>query len=400
MLNIVFYFQVHQPYRLGQFGIFDVGGVSDPFDEKLNRSIIRKVSANCYIPANELLLRISGEYGNSFKAAFSITGTTVEQLRLYCPEVLDQFRKLSGTKSVEFLGETYYHSLFSLSQRDEFLEQVRMHLRLLKDEFGIVPSVFRNTELIYEDRLSDFLSGFDNFRVILTEGTNTKGGRGSSLRVHRSGNGLHYLLLRNFPLSDDIAFRFSNREWQEYPLTVDKFLLWADRLYGSEKTGDDLWLNIYLDYETFGEHHHEKTGIFQFLQRLPECILKHNGFRLRWPSEAAEDTHSSVQILSVHSPLSWADSSKDLSAWLSNDLQLNCFETLTRLINRIKKDGDGKLIQIARKLSSSDHFYYMYTEGYESDLNVHRYFSHYSSPEDAYICYVYALASLEEKISL
>ncbi len=398
MLNIVFYFQIHQPYRLKQCGIFDIGNDSDPFDEKLNRAIIRQVSSNCYIPANELLLKISRKYGNLFKAAFSITGTTVEQLRLYCPEVLEKFRKLVDTGSFEFLGETYYHSLFSLFQGDEFLEQVRMHLMLLKDEFGIVPSVFRNTELIYEDRLSDFLSGFDNFKVILTEGTITKMGRGSSLRVHRSGNGIHYLLLRNIPLSDDIAFRFSNREWQYYPLTVDKFLSWADRLYRSEKTSDDLWLNIYLDYETFGEHHHERTGIFQFLQCLPEYILKHDNFKLRWPSDAAEDIPSFVQILSVPSPFSWADSRKDLSAWLSNDLQLNCFETLKDVLDRVKKDGDKKLIEIARKLSSSDHFYYMFTDGSESDSNVHRYFSHYNSPEDAYIFYVYALASLEEKI--
>jgi alpha-amylase len=274
-----------------------------------------------------------------------------------------------------------------------------MHLTLLKDEFGKVPSVFRNTELIYEDRLSDYLSGLDNFRAILAEGTTMNMDWGSSLRVHRSPNGLHYLLLRNFPLSDDIAFRFSNREWQDYPLTVDKFLGWVERLYGSEKTDDELWLNIYIDYETFGEHHHKSTGIFQFLQRLTECILKHNNFRLRWPSEAAEVTQSSVKVLSVHSPLSWADSRKDISAWLSNDLQLNCFETLTRVLDRIKKNGDEKLIQIARRLSSSDHFYYMYAEGPESDLNVHRYFSHYRTPEDAYIRYLYALASLEEKIS-
>jgi len=230
----VFYFQVHQPFRLKKLSVFDVGKIDTPFDDDLNRSIIKKVAENCYIPANKLLLDLIKRHEGRFKVAFSITGTVVEQLKHDCPCAMDLFLELGNTGCVEFIGETYFHSLSALYDREEFVEQVEMHLALMQKVFGVKPAVFRNTELIYENSIADVLLNFRNFKIILTEGADRVLGTKSPLRPYTTYNGKHYLLLKHYSLSDDIAFRFSDRGWARYPLTADKFISYVESTFLQE----------------------------------------------------------------------------------------------------------------------------------------------------------------------
>lgn len=397
MLNIVFYFQVHQPYRLKHYNVLDIGTGSPMFDDKLNREVMLKVAEKCYLPTNKLLLDLIKEHEGRFKIAFSITGTAIEQFKMYSPETLDSFKALADTGCVEFLGETYYHSLAFLYDSNEFLDQVMMHRDLMKQEFGQDTVTFRNTELIYQDRLSDLIYEIPGFKTILTEGVDRVLQWRSPLYAYKNYSKSVNLLFKYYQLADDIAFRFSNRDWPEYPLTVEKFVSWIDKLTLNEHKGRNQFLNLFMDYETFGEHQWASTGIFDFMRHFPSAVLKTGHLGFAFPKQASELANYQQESISFPEPVSWADAERDLSAWLDNEMQHNAIETLYELFDRVKAKGDPELLRLARMLSTSDHFYYMCAK-YFQDGDVHKYFSPYDSPDQAYIYYINALAELEERL--
>ncbi|MFO7810733.1 MAG: glycoside hydrolase family 57 protein [Candidatus Delongbacteria bacterium] len=397
MINLVFYFQVHQPYRIKNFSVLDIGKGKDIFDEELNAAIIRKVADKCYLPTNKLMLELIEKFEGKFRIAYSITGVAIEQFKKYAPEVLYSFRDLAKTNCVEFLGETYYHSLAFLYDKDEFLDQVSMHRKTVEKEFGFSPITFRNTELIYQNFLSDLIWEEEGYKVILTEGVDRILDWRSPLYAYKDMNKKLYMLLKFYSLSDDIAFRFSNKGWVEYPLTVDKFVKWINDLHLIEHTGKNLFLNLFMDYETFGEHQWEETGIFEFMRRLPERTLRSKQIEFSWPSDVIQKTNYQPESISFPEPVSWADMERDLSAWRENDMQHNALETLYDILPKIKAKNDPALLETARKLTTSDHFYYMSTK-YFQDGDVHKYFSPYGSPETGYRNFMNALTDLEEKL--
>ena len=397
MLNIVFYFQVHQPYRLKHVNVLDIGKGMDLFDEKLNSEVMRKVAEKCYLPTNKLLLELIQKHEGKFKIAFSISGIAIEQFKLYSPETLESFQKLAATGSVEILGETYYHSLTSLYDTNEFLEQVMMHKRLMQDEFGVQTTTFRNTELIYQDAIGDLIYEIQGFNTILTEGVDRILNWRSPLYAYKNYSKNLNILLKYYQLSDDIAFRFSNSDWPEYPLTVDKFINWIDHLTLSEQQGRNLFLNLFMDYETFGEHQWAETGIFEFMRHFPKQVLQKPHLGFANPKDVAKLANYQQESISFPEAVSWADEQRDISAWVDNDMQKNAINTYFELLKKVKATQDEELIKIARMLSTSDHFYYMCTK-YFQDGDVHKYFSPYDSPDQAYIYYINALADLEERI--
>ncbi|MBU4486071.1 MAG: glycoside hydrolase family 57 protein [Candidatus Delongbacteria bacterium] len=397
MINLVFYFQVHQPYRIRNFSVLDIGKGKDYFDDELNGEIMRKVAKKCYLPTNKLLLDLIDKYEGKFRIAYSITGTAIEQFKKYAPEVLYSFRDLAKTNCVEFLGETYYHSLAFLYDKNEFLEQTRMHKETIQKEFGFSPITFRNTELIYQDSLSDYIWEEEGYKVILTEGVDRILQWRSPLYAYKNWNKNLYMLLKFYSLSDDIAFRFSNKGWVEYPLTVDKFVKWILDLNLIEKGNKNLFLNLFMDYETFGEHQWEDTGIFEFMKHLPAKAFKSKQIEFSWPSDVLEKTNYQPESISFPEPVSWADMERDLSAWRENDMQHNALETFYDILQKVKATGNPELLEMARKLSTSDHFYYMSTK-YFQDGDVHKYFSPYGSPETGYNNFMNAVTDLEERI--
>ncbi|NLO43864.1 MAG: alpha-amylase [Candidatus Cloacimonetes bacterium] len=397
MLSIIFYFQVHQPYRLTHYNVLDIGKDTELFDEQLNREVMQEVAQKCYLPTNKLLLDLIKRFDGKFKVAFSITGTAIEQFKAYSPETLESFQALVETGHVELLGETYFHSLTSLYDSNEFLDQIAMHRELMQNEFGYYTTTFRNTELIYQDRISDLVYEYEGFKTMVTEGVDRILKWRSPLYAYKNYNKRINLLLKYYKLSDDIAFRFSNREWPEYPLTVDKFVSWVDKLTLSEKQERNQFLNLFMDYETFGEHQWAESGIFDFLEKLPEAILKHDHLGFIHPKDAAKLSNYQQEAISFPEPVSWADEQRDTTAWLGNDMQLNAQETLAEILYKVKAKGDEQLLRTLRIMTTSDHFYYMCTK-YFQDGDVHKYFSPYDSPDQAYIYYINALAGLEERL--
>lgn len=397
MLNIVFYFQVHQPYRLRHFNVMDIGKETEYFDNDLNRSVMHKVASKCYLPTNRLLLELIKQYKGQFRIAYSITGTAIEQFKIYAPEVLDSFRELIDTGCVELLGETYYHSLSSLYDTNEFLDQVIMHKELMQNEFKYSPVTFRNTELIYRDSIADIVYEIEGFKTILTEGVDRILDWRTPLYAYKNYSKTLNLLLKYYKLSDDIAFRFSNRDWPEYPLTVDKFIKWIDHLTLSEKDNKNLFLNLFMDYETFGEHQWAETGIFEFMKHFPKEIIKRKHLGFITPKETSEYANYQQESLSFPESVSWADEQRDLSAWLENDMQQNAVETLYELLQKVKHSGNEDLIRKIRLLTTSDHLYYMCTK-YFQDGDVHKYFSPYDSPDQAYIYFINVLADIENRL--
>lgn len=385
MAAVCFYFQVHQPYRLRHYTFFDIGADAFYEDEDANCDILLKVARKCYLPMNALLLSLIRRHEGRFKVSFSLSGTALDQFAAYAPELIQSYRELVATGCVELLSETYNHSLAFLYSPDEFREQVRLHDDRIEELFGVRPTVFRNTELIYNNALARAVEdmGYD---AILAEGADHVLGWRSPNYVYRpAGCDRLKLLLKNYRLSDDIAFRFSDRNWPEFPLTAEKFAHWA----GTAALSGDL-INLFMDYETFGEHQWEASGIFQFMEALPDRLLRLPGFRFVTPSEAAAE-HEPVAELDVHNFMSWADAERDLTAWLGNDMQHDAIETVYRLEERVKASGDDGLLRTWRRLQTSDHFYYMCTKWF-ADGDVHSYFNPYGSPYDAYINYMNVMA--------
>ena len=399
MLYINFYFQVHQPFRLNHFSALDIGKSRPYFDDKLNKFVMEKVADKCYIPTNKLLLDLIKRYKGQFKVSFAITGVAIEQFKMYRPDVLESFQALVETGCVELIGETYYHSLAFLYDTNEFLEQIEMHKDLMKKEFNYVPETFRNTELIYQDQLSTLIYEMEGFKTILTEGVDRILGWRSPLFAYKNFTSEITLLLKYYQLADDIAFRFSNREWPEFPLTVDKFVKWIEHFELDAKNAPqkNKFLNLFMDYETFGEHQWAETGIFDFMNHLPEKVLKNQNLGFITPKEAFKCTNYQQESISFPEPISWADAERDLSAWRENDMQYNALETIYELLEKVRIKGRQDLLPIIRYLTTSDHFYYMCTK-YFTDGDVHKYFSPYDSPEQAYIYFINVLADLEEKL--
>ncbi|MFH1637179.1 MAG: glycoside hydrolase family 57 protein [Candidatus Woesearchaeota archaeon] len=387
MANICFYFQVHQPYRVRKYSVFDIDNCHNYFDLEKNKEVLLKVAKKSYLPTNELMLSLINRHEGKFKIAYSISGVALEQFEEYCPEVIQSFKDLVNTGCVELLSETYYHSLAWLQSREEFKEQVLMHKKKLKELFNYTPQVFRNTELTYNNELALFVEKM-GYKGILAEGADHVLGWRSPNYVYNPVNSKGIsLLLKNYKLADDIAFRFSNKGWKEWPLTAEKYASWVNSAEG-------VTVNLFMDYETFGEHQWEDTGIFNFMDKLPEELIKRNiGFMT--PSETIK-RYKPIAELDIPHIVSWADLERDLSAWLGNRMQRFAFEKVYKLKQSILKSKDRELIGVWRKLQTSDHFYYMCTKWF-ADGDVHKYFNPYESPYDSFIYYMNALNDLENR---
>ena len=389
MKTVCFYFQVHQPWRLKTYRFFQMGNDHNYLDDFTNRAIMQKVARECYLPMNALLLNLINEHNGAVRCTFSITGSAVEQFKAYAPEVLESFKRLAETGCVEFLAETYSHSLSSLYSVEDFKQEVKLHTQMLKDEFGVKPTAFRNTELIYSDDIAKAVQGL-GFKTMLAEGARHILGWKSPNFVYTDGveNKLR-LLLRNYKLSDDIAFRFSNEGWPEWPLTADKFAQWV-----ASETGDVV--NLFMDYETFGEHQKASTGIFDFVKALPQALLN-AGVEFATVSEAAKKLQP-VAVLHCPYAMSWADEERDVTAWLGNDLQNEAFRKLYSLSPKVKKAKNKDFEFVWHFMQNSDHFYYMATKWF-SDGDVHSYFNPYDSAYEAFINYMNVLADFEIELS-
>lgn len=386
MRTICFYFQVHQPFRLKPYRFFDIGEDHYYWDDFLNRNVIRKVAQKCYLPMNSLLLELIHRYQGKFKVAFSLSGTFLDQMEAYAPDVLESFQKLVATGQVELLNETYTHSLAALKSKEEFHGLVKKHQDRIKELFnGYTPKAFRNTELIYSDQIGAMVAelGYD---AVLTEGAKHILGWKSPNYVY--SNAIEpklKVLLKNFLLSDDIAFRFSNKTWADFPLTTEKFVKWINAIPKEEQV-----INLFMDYETFGEHQWAETGIFEFMRHLPEAVLNHSKFTFSTPSEVAANV-APVSKIHVPVPISWADEERDLTAWLGNDMQDEAFDRLYDMEKMVKGLNDPEIQRDWGYLQTSDHFYYMCTKFF-SDGSVHEYFSPYDTPYDAFINYMNVLS--------
>lgn len=391
---IVLYLHVHQPYRVRHYTIFDAGTDHNyfdaPYDDRTsNERILHKVAEKSYIPTNRHLLDLLHKHPE-FKLSISITGTILEQLEIWAPEALRSFQELCATGRVEIVAETYHHSLAFFYSRSEFETQVQMHRDIVQRLFGQTPQVFRNTELSYNNDLA-YWADKAGFKGILTEGWDPVLGWRSPNFVYRpSYTDNIRLLMKNYKLSDDIAFRFSNQDWSEWPLTADKFTGWLN------ESGDATNFNLFMDYETFGEHQWDDTGIFGFLNHLPTEWLKNTGNSFMTVSEVI-DTHEAVDYVDVPQTITWADAERDLTAWLGNGMQQESIKALYELEKPILGTGDMTLITDWRKLQTSDHFYYMCTKWW-SDGDVHAYFSPYEDPYTAFIAFMNAYHDLRFRL--
>ncbi len=390
MVSTCLYFQVHQPYRLRNYTVFEIGRNSSYFNEQKNMEVMQKVAKKCYIPANKLMLELLSK-NPGFKISYSFSGIALEQFEKYSPEVLDSFKELAATKQVEILDETYHHSLAFLYSKNEFREQIRMHTKKIKEMFKITPSIFRNTELIYNNELAVFIEGM-GYKGILAEGADhILGWRSPNFLYKPKTTAKIKLLLKNYRLSDDIAFRFSERSWSEWPLTAPKFAQWINAVNGNGNC-----VNLFMDYETFGEHQWEETGIFDFLKALPGEILKHKDNNFMTPSELIKNYETAAE-LDIHSLISWADIERDLSAWLGNKMQQTALKQLYEMEKEIKELNNEGLLEDWRNLQNSDTFYYMCTKWF-NDGDVHKYFNPYDSPYESFIAFMNILNDLRERI--
>lgn len=395
MADVCMYFQVHQPRRLKRYRVFDVGQDRNYFnanteDDTNNEKVFKKVSRKSYLPTNKILLELL-ENHPEFKISFSFSGIFLEQAAEYCPKVLDSFGALVDTGKVEILSETYFHSLAFFYSHKEFERQVAFHKRAIKNIFGQTPKVFRNTELAYNNELAKWAEE-NGYKGIVAEGwDNALGWRSPNFIYSPKGAGNIALLLKNYKLSDDIAFRFSEKSWSQWPLDAPKFASWVNAL-----NRDGEVVNLFMDYETFGEHQWEDTGIFDFLRALPEEILRHSDNGFLTLSEAIEKYQSVGEIDAPH-VITWADTERDLSAWTGNEMQKSALESIYALEKRVFKSEDEKIIEDWRRLQTSDHFYYMCTKWFR-DGDVHKYFSPYESPYDAYIAFANVLSDIQLRL--
>ena len=394
MTSIVFYFQVHQPFRLRHYTFFEIGKSRAYFNDTENARIVRRVAAKCYLPMNALILDLIERHEGKFRCAYSISGTALTQFEQWSPETLQSFQALAATGGVEILGETSHHSLAFLADAGEFDAQVLAHRDRIEALFGLQPTTFRNTELVVDNEIARRVENL-GFTGILGEGADHILGWRSTNRVYRPETCEKLkILLRAYRLSDDIAFRFSNRDWPEWPLSADRFADWVRDL-----PSEDPYAGLFMDYETFGEHQWDETGIFDFMRHLPGAILN-AGLDFATPAEVIE-REDPIARLDIPQPVSWADAERDLTAWLGNQMQVAAHEALYALLPMARAAaaaGRPDLYETWRRLSTSDHVYYMCTKWF-SDGDVHKYFSPYDTPHDAFISFMNVIDGLRREMA-
>ncbi len=394
--SIVLYLHVHQPWRIrDDQTLFDVGANKNYFSEEKglkrqsNGEIFQKVAEKSYIPMNNLLEKLLKTHPE-FKFSFSITGTFIDQAQEFAPEVLESFKRLIQTGRVEIVAETYYHSLAFFFDREEFEAQVRAHQAKIREVFNVETTAFRNTELSYNNELAKWADDF-GFKAILAEGWDPILQWRTPNHIYKpKGTKNIRLLLKNYKLSDDLAFRFSNRNWQEYPLTTQKYISWLE---SSSYHGDVI--NLFMDYETFGEHQWAESGIFDFFESLVSYWLKKPEHGFKTVTEAAQS--EPVAEISMPNTVTWADTERDLTAWLGNSMQQEAMKYLYALKSRVYNSQNGNLVEDWRRLTTSDHPYYMCTK-YFNDGDVHAYFSPYKSPYDAFLYFMDTLRDMEFRL--
>ncbi len=397
MPTVALYLKTHQPFRIKPYRVFDIGNDHNYFNDSSEKNtnnvkILKKICEKSYKPTNKLLLELLKKH-KEFNFSISLSGVLLEQLEEHSPATLDTFKKLIDTGRVEVLGETYYHSLAFYYSLSEFEEQVKLQNKIIKRLFGVTPKVFSNTELAYRNDLAAWADKA-GYKGIVAEGWDPiLGWRTSNFVYEPVGTKKIKLLLKNYRLSDDIAFRFSNREWSEWPLTADKFSQWVNAVNGNGET-----VNLFMDYETFGEHQWESTGIFDFLRHMPKEILKNKDNSFLTLSETCKRYVARDKVDMPHI-VTWADTERDLSAWTGNSMQQSSLSELYRIENKILATKNKKIIDDWRKLQTSDHVYYMCTKWF-SDGDVHKYFSPYESPYDAFIAFSNALSDLKLRANI
>jgi len=389
------YLHVHQPYRIRHYTVFDAALKHDYFNSEYqsnasNERVLKKVAQKSYLPTNKTLLRLMNKHPE-FKLSLSITGTVLEQLELWAPEALRSFQELCATGRVEIVAETYHHSLAFFYSLSEFETQVKMHETIIEKLFNQKPKVFRNTELAYNNELAKWAEN-NGYKGILAEGWDPiLGWRNPNFVYRPAGTKDISLLMKNYQLSDDLAFRFSDKNWSEWPLTSEKYVNWINANQQAQN------INLFMDYETFGEHQWEDSGIFDFLDHLPAEWLKHEGNDFKTVSEIINESEP-VDEIDVPNTITWADTERDLSAWLGNPMQKNSIELLYDLRDNIHKTHDLELIEDWRRLQTSDHFYYMCTK-YFNDGDIHAYFSPYDSPYEAHMNFMNAYRDIVYRIN-
>ncbi len=394
MTSLVFYFQVHQPFRVKAYPHDAIGVRHDYYDDWLNEDVAKRCAELCYLPMNETLLQAIERTDGAFRCSFSISGTALRQFELWAPKVLESFRKLADTGAVEFLCETSRHSLAALADPVEFRIQVDEQRALLKRHFGVEPTSFRNTELITDERVAAQVKAL-GFKVLMAEGADQllHGKTSNVLYGMEEAEGFP-LMLRDYPLSDDIAFRFSNTEWEQYPLYAETFVEWLETLQG-----DKSFIGLYMDYETFGEHQPRSTGIFEFMAALPEMVLaSEKDLDFATPAEVAA-REQPKQSIRYPRPISWADEERDLSAWLGNHMQRAAHDAIYALADAARSCGDPQLLEEWRDMTTSDHVYYLSTKC-ASDGDVHQYFSPYDSPHDAFLTIMNVIEDLGRRLGV
>ena len=396
MPQVCLYFQLHQPYRLGDFSLFDISHSQSYFssqEDQNNKAVFRKVAKKSYLPMLTLLWQLTQQFPN-FTFAMSCSGVFLEQAQAYEPKVIALLKSLAKTNQVEFLAETYYHSLASLYSKTEFFHQIEQHTQLIEKLFSVTPQVFRNTELIYSNKVGELVSQL-GFKGLLTEAVDRYLQSRDRTQLFVNTTQELPLLLKHAQLSDDVAFRFSDRNWEWYPLTVERYLEWV------EVYPEDQYVNLFMDFETFGEHQWADTGIFEFFRVFVERFQEKPWNTFVTPSEVFEAITSSqltkLPVYDVPQPISWADVDRDLTAWTENAFQQDCLRIMYELESTIKDSSNKTLIEDWRKLQTSDHFYYMCTK-WSADGDVHAYFSPYKSPFEAYRRYSIVLADLLERV--
>ena len=390
--SICIYFQIHHPERLRKYQFFDIGKKHNYFDNYANRSELEDLAENCYLPANALLLDLIKKYEGKFKVAFSISGSAIDQLEMHTPEVIRSFQELAQTGQVEFLAETYSHSLASLSEdTDEFELQVKRHSAAIKELFGKKPVTFRNTSLIYSDKIGKRVADL-GFKTMLTDGAKHVLGWKSPNFVYKNALDENLnLLLKNSKLSDDIAIRFSDRNWSEYPLTSEKYVDWV-----SHSLQDTEVLNLFMNYEVIGHYNRAESGIFDFLRYFIQQIAENPNYQFLLPKEVTKK-HTAKDILPVPYPISWTDEERDITSWLGNELQKEAFSELFKIQPLVKKKKNAELNEDYSRLQASEHFYFMRTKLF-SGADYHKYILPYESPYEAFINYMNVLSDFIERV--
>ncbi|MEZ4104204.1 MAG: glycoside hydrolase family 57 protein [Candidatus Paceibacterota bacterium] len=396
MLTVCPYFHVHQPYRVKNYRIFDIGNDQQYFNDNSqtdlnNRKIIEKVANKSYRPTNAVLQSLLDNHPE-FRFALSFSGTVLDQFEEYAPDVLESFQRLVSSGRVEILADTYYHSLAFFYSVPEFERQVNRHRERIEQLFGVTPRIFRNTEMSYRNDLAKWCED-NGYLGIMAEGWDKYlGWRSPNFLYRPTGCSKIKVLLKNYKLSDDVAFRFGNRAWESWPLSAETYANWIHSHHGDGQT-----INLFMDYETFGEHQWEDTGIFDFLHALPDILMRHPDTSFKTPTETVM-AYDTVGDFDVPDILTWADTDRDLTAWIGNDIQRDAIGAIYGMEDQVMKINDDVLTEDWRRLQTSDHFYYMCTK-WSADGDVHAYFSPYQSPYDAYIAFMNALSDLQLRVS-